>query len=113
MDIIFTLLLFYYLPSILTLLAALSIWALIEDGNKIRLFDFGKYVQVGDDDIKAAWEKKAPEMGLNPAKLPKGGRHRAAFLRSLSSNEQRKAVFCISQDGFVEISVDGFSLSLR
>jgi hypothetical protein len=97
---------------VLSLNDGLSTWNLSGDGARIYVHDYGRYLPVDDERINETWPAHAAEMGVD-GPFSKGGRHRAAYIQSLWKGGQRRVVFCVSQDGYIEVFADGRILRLR
>ncbi len=89
----------------------LSLWSLSQDGTSLRLTDFGTYVRFDPGTVDERWRKRSSDLGIPPESLG-GGRHQAAYERSLAEQASR-AVFCVSQDGFIDVYIGGDALRLR
>jgi hypothetical protein len=87
-----------------------SSWHLGEQGT-LHLVDFGEIMKLNDGQATARWTKICKEMGV-PSKKIGGARHRAAFLRSLDPAREN-IVFCVSQDGYIDLYFKGRFIRIR
>ncbi|HUR25004.1 MAG TPA: hypothetical protein VM327_03195 [Candidatus Thermoplasmatota archaeon] len=98
----------------LTLQDGMSLWGMDPDGKNLWLHDFGKYADVVEEkDITPTWPTHRDEMGFDATDRIKGGRHRAAYVRSKWNADNEAIVFCVSQDGYIQVFVDGIMAPLR
>lgn len=89
----------------------ISVWSVTKDSGLLEFEDFGQIEDIRRGEIAASWKERARELGIEEESLG-GGRHHAAYQRSMS-REQGRAVFCISQDGFIDVFVAKDALRLR
>ena len=77
----------------------------IDTSGEIFLIEYGKIVTVDSDIVENGWESIQAKMDIAKEDINLGGaRHRSALYTAINkdSNEPR-LVFCISQDGYIDI----------
>lgn len=79
----------------------MSVWDMPKGSNELNLREFGEIITINGEQIMDAWREMAKKDGFTAPKLG-GGRHYAAFGRSLEQDKLR-VVFCVSQDGSVDV----------
>lgn len=89
----------------------------IEDHYNLLLGDFGQIIQF-DKDIKEKWRKFVKSIpGNDGAEIDIGGaRHTSAFscaYKDPPAGSKGRMVFCISQDGYIDVYMKGGWLKLR
>ncbi len=88
-----------------------SIWHLKDNGLSLDLHEFGMIVDVNRDATVKNWIEANKRLGLMTTSLG-GGRHISAYQRSLEADGKRM-VFCVSQDGYIDVYSAGNYMSFR
>lgn len=89
----------------------------IDDKSNLLLGDFGQIIQFNDD-IKETWQKFFRTIpGNENTEIEIGGaRHTSAIMRAYSEpppESKGRIVFCISQDGYIDVYMKDDWLKLR
>ena len=88
-----------------------STWHVLPERGEVRMIEYGEFMKLDDERVEAESARSHREMEMESQSIG-GARHRAAFLRSLDG-EGKNLVFCVSQDGYVDVYWNHLSMRLR
>lgn len=89
----------------------MSVWDMPSGPAELYVREFGQIMTVQGDEVRKEWRQMASRDGFPETRLG-GGRHHAAFQRCLEPNT-RRIVFCVSQDGKVDVFSEKHWMPLR
>ena len=79
----------------------MSVWDMPSGPSELYVREFGQIMTIQGDEVRREWSQMASKDGF-PETMLGGGRHHAAFQRCLEPGA-RRVVFCVSQDGQVDV----------